>query len=636
MKDAGLMPYAWGWHPGLDGFANFFSPYSWVFPLIYTPQVIFGNLLGMDWSLITRLVYLYPYLVLAVIAPILLLKYIFPGNKFYLPAVFIFIFNTYSLLLASGEIFLAIAYALAPIIFVLFLQMLKIYNSRSPKKYIFPLITGLVLSLQIMNDPRITYVTMTMVVMYLLAYCIFQIKDLIKCSIKNYIYPVVFLLLIPGTVVFLLNAFWIIPSVMHGGNPVEALGFSHSSVGAVNYFSFAKFENTFSLLHPNWPENIFGKVDFMKPEFLLLPVLAFASLLFVIKLKERKQKLYILFFSSIGLIGAFLSKGVNDPWGGVYLWLFKYVPGFIMFRDPTKWYLLVAISYTVLIPFTIWKIYEWLKTKNKSKIFSPSNIFLSIIVLYLLFLIRPAIFGQLNGLLRTTSVPKDYLNLEKFLVNQPGYFRTLWVPSKQRFGYYSESHPEISAQALYNLYDNKILLNKLPEENSEKLLEESSVKYVIVPYDFEKEIFLTDRKYDNSLYLKTISQLEKIKYLTKIGDFGRITVLQNLAYKDHFWSPDPDLKINYRYLNPVKYEVGIENAKKGNILVFSEAYDSKWTASGTSSSKYADLFNSFVLTKNGNYTLEIYYPPQDWVNLGLWVSLSALIISLSLLLFLPK
>jgi len=400
MKDASIVPYAWGWHVGLDGFADFLSPYSWVFPLIYTPQVIFGNLLGMDWSLITRLVFLYPFLILAIISPVLLMRYVFPRSKFCLLAVIIFLFNTYGLLLASGEVFLAMAYALAPIIFVLFLQMLKIYDTKSLKKYIFPVIAGLVLSLQIMNDPRITYVTMTMVALYILAYFISHIKDLNKHSARNYIYPVVFLLLIPGITVVLLNAFWIIPSILHGGNPVEALGYSHSSVSAVNYFSFAKFEDTISLLHPNWPENIFGKVDFMKPEFLLLPVLAFVSLLFIDKLKEKKDRLYVLFFAFLGLLGAFLSKGTNDPWGVIYLWLFKYMPGFIMFRDPTKWYPLVAISYTVLIPFTIWKTYELLSQKKFKKLF------VGIAVVYMLFLIRPAIFGQLNGLLKSTSVPK--------------------------------------------------------------------------------------------------------------------------------------------------------------------------------------------------------------------------------------
>ena len=34
-----------------------------------------------------------------------------------------------------------------------------------------------------------------------------------------------------------------------------------------------------SLLHPNWPENLFGKVYFLQPEFLILPILAFSAFL---------------------------------------------------------------------------------------------------------------------------------------------------------------------------------------------------------------------------------------------------------------------------------------------------------------------------------------------------------------------
>jgi len=240
-----------------------------------------------------------------------------------------------------------------------------------------------------------------------------------------------------------------------------------------------------------------------------------------------------------------------------------------------------------------------------------------------MLLIRPAIFGQLNGLLKPTSVPEDYAVLEGFLAVQPGYFRTLWVPSKERFGYYSESHPEISAQALFNLYDNKSLFIKLSEDNSEELLQMSSIKYVIVPDDSEKEIFLTDRKYDNKLYLQTINELKTIRWLKPAKGFGKIVVFENLNYKDHFWSPDSNLKINYKYINPTLYEVDVRNAKRGGVLVFSESYDKNWTATGSKyklqSLKYGE-FNSFILPKDGDYSLKVYFIIQDYVNIGLWIS----------------
>src|ERR1035437_3871302 len=107
MKDASVMPYAWGFHASLDGLARFISPYSWVLPFINIPQVVFGRL-GMDWPIIERIVYFYPLLILLIISPVVLFKTVFPKNKFYLMAIIIFSFNTYSLLLFSGEIFVAL------------------------------------------------------------------------------------------------------------------------------------------------------------------------------------------------------------------------------------------------------------------------------------------------------------------------------------------------------------------------------------------------------------------------------------------------------------------------------------------------------------------------------------------------
>ncbi len=51
--------------------------------------------------------------------------------------------------------------------------------------------------------------------------------------------------------------------------------------GMLHFLSFADFSHTLAFLHPNWPENLFGKVYFLQPEFLLLPVIAFSALFFV-------------------------------------------------------------------------------------------------------------------------------------------------------------------------------------------------------------------------------------------------------------------------------------------------------------------------------------------------------------------
>jgi hypothetical protein len=564
-------------------------------------------------------------------SPVFFIKKLFPENRFYLLAVLVFSFNTYALLLAGGEVFLALAYALAPIIFVLFIKQIE---KKSLQTALF---TGIILSLQIMFDPRIAYVTMVGIILYY----VFSIKyQVSKENIHNTLYIILYTFIIPGIVTVFLQAFWIIPSFLYGKNPIQELGSAYSGVNAVTYFSFAKFENTISLLHPNWWENIFGKVYFMRPEFLVLPLLAFASLLFIKNSKsEDKNSKHILFFTLLGLLGAFLAKGSNDPFGGAYLWLFGHVPGFELFRDPTKWYLLVALSYSVLIPFTVWKVYEWLKRQKKFSIFNTQNVFLLLVIFYLLFLIRPALFGQLNGMFRITSVPNDYLQLEQFISQQPTYFRTLWYPAKQRFGYYSETHPELSTQSLLNIYNDKKLFNTISEKSTEKLLQESSIKYIIVPDDSEHEIFLTDNKYDEKKYEEVIKKLDSIPWLKKRAPFGKIIVYEVPDPRGHFYLQGVNSHISYNYINPTEYAVTLQNVKKGDRLIFSEHYDSHWEATVLSSKykvlsiKYDNLFNSFILSRSGSYTLDVYYTPQNWVDVGEWVSLASLVVVIGGLIF---
>lgn len=639
MKDTAIFSYAWGWHVGLDGFAKFFSPYSWVFPFINIPQVILGNILGMEWDIIERVSYFYPLLILLTISPIILFKTLFPKNKFYIFSVLVFSFNTYSLLLAGGQIFLAFAYVLIPLILAVFINIINNINDNQRSKLLYSVIIGVLISLQVMFDPRVCFVTMSAVVLYIffkIFYLFLNKKSLQNIEIKRIVIDFVFIVLIPGTITVLMHAFWILPTILYGTNPVKSLGASYSTVNAVSFLSFAKLENTITLLHSNWPENIFGKVYFMSSEFLLVPILAYASLFFISKNQNEKVRFYILFFALLGIIGAFLSKGANDPFGGIYLWMFDHVPGFIMFRDPAKWYALVAVSYSVLIPFSIWKIYECLKQHSqfliKFKVFNFQNLFLLLTILYSLFLIRPALLNQLGGLFKPTSIPTDYTRLEKYLADKPNFFRTLWVPSRQKFGYYSEAHPAISVVSLFNDTNNLNILKKLSDLKTKSALEDASIKYVIIPYDSEEEIFLNDRKYDNKVYLKTIEEIEKIAWLKKIDGFGKIKVFELSNPKGHFYIKNQIVK--YQYINPVEYSVSVVNAKKGESIVFTESYDSKWIAKVSDYMQYAKrhgLFNRFVLPKDGDYKITVYYTPQDHVNIGIIISISTLAAVLGIL-----
>lgn len=267
-----------------------------------------------------------------------------------------------------------------------------------------------------------------------------------------------------------------------------------------------------------------------------------------------------------------------------------------------------------------------------------SFIVILLFLAYLLWLIRPAVTGSLNGTFRQSSVPDEYVRLERFLANNHNFFRTMWVPQLQRFAFYNAEHPAVIGQEFFGIYDQKKLLNKLTEPDSEKVIEDAAVRFIIVPYDTQGEIFLTDRKFDKRKYDETIRALQSAQWLTQIKGFGNIAVFEVLQPKDHFWSPSGNVGITYQVISPSEYRVQVQNARKGDVLVFSENYGDQWIARSSRftvhSSQFENRVNSFMLPEDGDYSLQVYYTPQKWVDRGIWVSgitLGGLFLSLAII-----
>lgn len=617
-----FFPYAWGLNFITWGMGGFASAYSWSHFIQVVPAFLV-NRFGMSDEIIIRFFYFYPLLLLLFLAPYLLFKKVFPESKFGLIASLIYGLNTYVLMLiGGGQIFIAISYSIIPILFRLFISVCSETENR--RALLISIVLGLVLSLLTMIDLRFSYGALTGLFIFGLIYLFFSNHSKkIRTIFLGFIFP--------GIISLLLNLFWVLPTLLTKTS-FQGLGEIYTSPLALQFFSFAKFENTISLLHPNWPENIFGKTYFMRPEFLILPLLAFSSLLFIYK-EKKERKVLILCFTFLGLAGAFLSKGVNEPFGVLYKWFFENIPGFFMFRDPTKWYVLIALSYSVLIPYSVSRIYGHIKSFGffpKRKYLNLQSIFLFVFIFYLVFLIKPAIVGNLSGAFKTTAMPDDYKVFNSFLSSQDSFFRTLWMPSYQRYGFNSSKHPAISPESFFPSSSRSSMLRTLSESSTEKLLQDSAIKYVLVPYDSSSEIFIKDRKYNADEYSETVRKIGQIEYLKEVKGFGRIKVFEVKGNRDHFFSDSGKVSIEYEFVDPTKYELNISNAKQGDLVFFSERFDPEWefkTSQGNIlSRKFKNNINSFVIPKSGNYSGVVYYKPQDYVKLGVTISVISLMV----------
>lgn len=358
----------------------------------------------------------------------------------------------------------------------------------------------------------------------------------------------------------------------------------------------------------------------MRPEFLVIPILAFTPLLFI---KNEKAKTSIVFFSFTALLSAFLAKGTNDPFGIFYTLGFNTIPGFQMFRDPTKWYGITIFSFSLLIPFALYKITQ---LKNVSMF---KNFILIGFILFWGITIRHAVFGELHGTFSYADSPRQYFKLTEFLSSQDNFFRTLWIPLAHQYTYYSPLHPAVSGGDYLREYSDVQFSDAL--EKNLINVQSAGVKYVIIPDDTFGKIFIDDRKYSEKVRQGYVNSLKKIRGLTKTHEFGKIIVYETKSPNDLFWSPQDSIQItSWKMKSSIEYEVDVENVRRGDILVFSTNYNKNWVAifedgANLASRKYTvgdiNAFNSFIFQNDGSYRLKIYFKPQKYVNIGIAVSL---------------
>jgi len=615
-----FFPYAWKESAfyGMGGYQAPLLGYEFSLSLFLQLTKFFS----VSWFIGLKALFILGFLSIAVGIFIVLLNLnLFKNKSSLLISIILLISNTYVLLLIDGGQWLitsAYMISILLIFYFIYVCQLLLPNSNFHRKQSHFLLFSVLLAIDILIDVRIAYIALAGIIIQLILLTFYHGLYRDKIFIKNTIYLCVYV--IPIT--FCINAFWLIPTIFVRKNILVDLGTAYTSINSVRFFSFADFAHTLSLLHPNWPDNIFGVVHFMQPEFLLLPLLAFSSLLSIKKKQKSTKSFLVLYFSFLAFIGIFLAKGTNDPFGSIYEWLFLHFPGFVAFRDSTKWYVLIVASYIFLIPYgieTIEKRFSILNSRIK-KIFTVSSIII------LVFLIRPAIMGELRHTFATHTLPDDYLYIEKMLDIDTSFSRILWIPSSSLYEMNNLYHPSVNAVDLYKFFslnDSTILL-----PDSLKILRRNSIHYIILPSDPDKQIYIKNGKY---------SQTEQKDFVLKLQ---KQTNLPVHTYKGVYYFIVPNSAahlslinskgtITFLQVDPTRYKVKLRDVSKGDRLLFSDWYDSQWSLSNNSiavKSQMYDKLNSFRLPSNGTYEMELVYLPQKYVTIGIWVSISTVIL----------
>jgi hypothetical protein len=154
--------------------------------------------------------------------------------------------------------------------------------------------------------------------------------------------------------------------------------------------------------------------------FLIVATYLLVILLFLVILVKPKNH-YSLFFSILAVVGMFLAKGTQEPFGNFYFFLFRNLPFFWIFREPfTKFTPLIVLSYSILLGMSADVAYEKLKTQ---KLIKYSNILADIYCVALILIILVVSFPLVIG----DVYPKRSLEdpLSSLHVVVPDYWKQL-------------------------------------------------------------------------------------------------------------------------------------------------------------------------------------------------------------------
>ena len=390
---------------------------------------------------------------------------------------------------------------------------------------------ALVFSVGVYYEVRIMYIVSIILLIYGAGYIWMHQKRL-----KPYIRP----LLVCGGLIVLMNIFWLLPTKLAAGGSI-------SEVAGRGLFGDSLFNlaQSFTVMKWNWTGAEVNRAFIAQPVppyLWVVPLVALSAALFA-----KKRRAAVLIFLVITAIGLLLTKQSSAPFSGLYGWLYNNFPGFVLFREASKFYLLPAFGYFGLIGYALLGMRE--HEQYRQARLRPLLYAAAVAALLTISAINvwPAVNGSLAGTFRNQSMPASYVTFKDFIKKQPDFFRVYWLPRESWWGYYDNQHPRVRAidtveQAWqpfvgekggdgYEIARKNTAL--LQQPFADALFSNASIKYVVVPV---RDIASDDDFYpsygnDRQFY---IDQLDHVPFLKRI-DIGTpdLAVYENQNYKPY-------------------------------------------------------------------------------------------------------
>ncbi len=652
----------------------------WNIPFVKWIPSIVSFIFEVDSNVTEKIHKFWPVVFLLPSGSFFLVKHLTKSDIAGLIGSIVFCFNTYFLSINSqGHLSLTVACAFANFAFLFFIKSLEKLSIS------YSIITSLTFFIVGSYDFRFLYILSYI----LFAYTIFYVFFVAKIKVKNYKESAKYFLLAltPYLLYILMAAYWVIPTLVSGeiiDNQVLRREIIFRDYWGI--FEAMTLSHTFWGNLPIWST----PTNYVNMYYFAIPILA--ALGYYI---NKKNQIYT-FFLVFSIIGILLSKQNGVPFEWFYDWMFENFPGFKAFREATKFYYIIAISYAVLIgglSKSIWEIKSWKKINKNRLILVKTAALLSISSVFLV-----NTYGILTGSIGSLYTPKEkqieYELLNNYLNDNSENYRTflvardsLWMPYSTKIPKYYLSR--VVGMDGWNNLDNydkisgKPFVDILFQDFSNNLLDYYSTKYVILPI-IENESYNDDFSFHFRIGRDYyVDLMKEIDYLKKIDiNAGDIIVYENEDPLPRVYLSDKQVSLNNRpeyeevnfvQITQYKYKVEINNLSKKTYLNFTDTYHSSWKARIGNDFNWFDsiikknyflpdsfhfsndhYLNYFVIDPNyirNNYSLEeysenpdgsinmniyLYYQPQAYFYVGTIFTFSVIFILFSSLIYINR
>ncbi len=371
--------------------------------------------------------------------------------------------------------------------------------------------------------PPYSVLSFVLLFVFLVFYLSFNKAD--KKNIRKSMNYLFFLFLM----VLLMNSWWLLTFIISGVLRGGLQYYRVDTFESVKYI--AQFNNMLRtmLTRNNIPAIPLNEFQLSTQGYvwsILLTVIAFSSLLL------KKYKNEVIYLSAVAVILLLLAVGGAPPFNFLYLFLFKHVPFFNIFREPSKFNAYITLAYSLLAGVVVVSIVK--KIQDNLALKRYGNIVRNAITVTIVgFVVSlgimnsyPLITGNMGGGMKAYSVPEYYGKAHDYIGSADAQSSVLVLPMPPLFSNFvwhkDENHIVNVARSVIpapTVYDEFqwINLNKLQKEtwyqlSSQDALFSGKVTRLLRIQNIRYVLMQNDHLYD-----KSMSQFERNIFLSTLS-----------------------------------------------------------------------------------------------------------------------